>query len=192
MTRLAARPIAARPVAIRAAAIAATVASLLALSPLAAQAQGAAKDPVAQCSPTVSAALGAWDSGMAAAELFGDKALALAREKGRDYLLPLLGIDPKAVPPASNATPEGNTDDVARAIEASRNDPKRRAELCAAITSTVNEARDNAGAKLDALKRAVEGWRLPPLPTPAPTPAPSTPPAAPVAPSAAPDGTIKT
>ncbi len=192
MTRLAARSIATRLIATRATAIAATVASLLALSPLAAQAQGAAKDPSAQCSPTVSAALGAWDSGMAAAELFGDKALALAREKGRDYLLPLLGIDPKAVPPASNATPEGNTDDVARAIEASRNDPKRRAELCAAITSTVNEARDNAGAKLDALKRAVEGWRLPPLPTPAPTPAPSTPPAAPVAPSAAPDGTIKT
>lgn len=192
MTRLAARPITIRPIATRATAIAATVACLLVLSPLAAQAQGAATDPAAQCSPTVSAALGAWDSGMAAAELFGDKALALAREKGRDYLLPLLGIDPKAVPPASNATPEGNTDDVARAIEASRNDPKRRAELCAAITRTVNEARDNAGAKLDALKRAVEGWRLPPLPTPAPLPAPSTPPAAPVAPTAAPDGTIKT
>jgi hypothetical protein len=183
MTRLTARSMA-----VRSATIAGTVASLLALSPLTAQAQGAANDPAAQCSPTVSAALGAWDSGMAAAELFGDKALALAREKGRDYLLPLLGIDPKAVPPASSATPEGNTDDVARAIEASRNDPRRRAELCVAITRTVNEARDNAGAKLDALKRAVEGWRLPPLPTPSP----SVPPAAPVTPSTAPNGTIKT
>jgi hypothetical protein len=182
MTRLTARPMA-----VRSATIAATVASLLVLSPLTARAQGVANDP-AECSPTVSAALGAWDSGMAAAELFGDKALALAREKGRDYLLPLLGIDPKSVPPASNTTPEGNTDDVARAIEASRNDPKRRAELCAAITRTVNEARDNAGAKLDALKRAVEGWRLPPLPTPTPP----IPPANPVTPPATPDGTIKT
>ncbi len=169
---------------------AALVGGLLALSTPA-----AAQSADAPCSPTVSAALGAWDSGMAAAELFGDKALALAREKGRDYLLPLLGIDPKSVPPANAPNSAGNTDDVARAIEASRNDPKRRAELCAVITRSVNEARDGAEAKLDGLKRAIDGWRTPaptspatPAPT-APAPPPTTTPAIP---PAGPGGLLKT
>lgn len=167
---------------------AALMGGLLALS-----SPASAQSADAPCSPTVSAALGTWDSGMAAAEIFGDKALALAREKGRDYLLPLLGIDPKAVPPANAPNGSaGNTDDVARAIEASRNDPKRRAELCAVITRSVNEARDGAEAKLDALKRAIDGWRTPAPATPAPS-APATPPTtAPAIPPAGPGGLIKT
>ncbi|MFD1627359.1 hypothetical protein [Azospirillum griseum] len=164
------------------------VSAALMAGPLALATPTAAQPADAPCSPTVSAALGAWDSGMAAAEIFGDKALALAREKGRDYLLPLLGIDPKAVPPANApGGSAGNTDDVARAIEASRNDPKRRAELCAVITRSVNEARDGAEAKLDALKRAIDGWRTPAPATPAPA-APPTPAPAP----AGPGGLIKT
>ncbi len=166
--------------------VAAAFAAGLALSPIlaptAAQAQDAASDPARACSPTVSAALGTWDLAMKAAENFGEKAAALAREKGREYLLPLLGVDPKAVPPAPESNAGPSTDDVARAVEASRDDPRRRAELCAAITGAVNEARNTAGAGLDALKRAVEGLRLAP---------PSNPPA-PGAPPTTPDGLIKT
>ncbi|SMH33424.1 hypothetical protein [Azospirillum agricola] len=160
---------------------AATFAIALTLSPLAARAQGAAAPD--SCSPTVSAALETWDLGMAAAERFGEKAVALAREKGREYLLPLLGIDPKTPPSSAHPDAERTTDDVARAVEASRNDPKRRAELCVAVTRAMNEARDTAantaGAGLDALRRAVEGLR-------------STLPAAPAAPAPAPDGAIRT
>jgi len=145
------------------------VVALLALSPLDARAQAPA-DPA--CSPTVSAALGTWDSGMAAAAWLGDRAVAVAREKGREYLLPLLGIDPKTAPSQPDAGK--TTDDVAREVEASRDDPKRRAALCAAITGAANEARSTAGAGLDALKRAVEGLRptAPSTPTP---PAPAEP-----------------
>jgi len=129
-------------------------------------------DPAGRCSPTVSAALSTWDTGVAAAERFGDKAAAVAREKGREYLLPLLGIDPKAVPP--DARGGGTTDDVGRALEESRNDPKRRADLCAAITRAADEAKSSAGAGLDALKRALDSWQLTPpaAPTPGPAPAP--------------------
>lgn len=124
-----------------------------------------------RCSPTVSAALSTWDTGVAAAERFGDKAAAVAREKGREYLLPLLGIDPKAVPP--DAKGGGTTDDVGRALEESRNDPKRRADLCAAITRAADEAKNSAGAGLDTLKRALDTWQL--TPPAAPAPAPETP-----------------
>ncbi|WP_244433963.1 hypothetical protein [Azospirillum sp. B506] len=126
-------------------------------------------DPAGRCSATVSAALGAWDTGVAAAERFGDKAAAMAREKGREYLLPLLGIDPKTVPPDARG---GTSDDVGRALEESRNDPKRRAALCAAITRAADEAKNSAGAGLDALKRALDSWQLTPPTAPAPTPAP--------------------
>ncbi|KAA0596630.1 hypothetical protein FZ942_11045 [Azospirillum lipoferum] len=129
-------------------------------------------DPAGRCSPTVAAALGAWDTGVAAAERFGDKAAAVAREKGREYLLPLLGIDPKTVPPDAKG---GTTDDVGRALEESRNDPKRRAALCTAITRAADEAKSTAGAGLDALKRALDNWQLTPpaAPTPAPAPTPT-------------------
>jgi len=128
-------------------------------------------DPAGRCSPTVSAALSTWDTGVAAAERFGDKAAAVAREKGREYLLPLLGIDPKAMPP--DAKGGGTTDDVGRALEESRNDPKRRADLCAAITRAADEAKNSAGAGLDALKRALDSWQL--TPPAAPSPAPEAP-----------------
>ncbi|WP_148219697.1 hypothetical protein [Azospirillum sp. B510] len=144
----------------------------------------APEDPAGRCSPTVSAALSAWDTGLAAAERFGDKAVALAREKGRDYLLPLLGIDPKTVQP--DAKGGATTDDVGRALEASRDDPRRRAALCAAITRAADEAKSSAGAGLDALKRALDGWQLTP-PSLAPNPAPPAPPA-----PAKPDGLIRT
>lgn len=162
-----------------------TVAATLVLCPLAAGAQGnPAPAPAETCSPTVSAALGAWDRGMAAAAWFGDTALATAREKGREYLLPLLGIDPKTAPDAKQPDAGRTTEDVAREVEASRDDPERRAALCAAITGAANEARnaarDTAGAGWDALKRAVEGLRAP------------SPPAAPAAPPAEPGGLIKT
>lgn len=150
----------------------ALAALLLSAAPLHAQTVPPA-DPAGRCSPTVSAALSTWDTGVAAAERFGDKAAAVAREKGREYLLPLLGIDPKAVPP--DAKGGGTTDDVGRALEESRNDPKRRADLCAAITRAADEAKSSAGAGLDALKRALDNWQLTPpaAPTPAPSPEPT-------------------
>lgn len=150
----------------------ALAALLLSAAPLHAQTVPPA-DPAGRCSPTVSAALSTWDTGVAAAERFGDKAAAVAREKGREYLLPLLGIDPKAVPP--DAKGGGTTDDVGRALEESRNDPKRRADLCAAITRAADEAKNSAGAGLDALKRALDTWQLTPPAAPSPTPAPETP-----------------
>lgn len=113
----------------------------------------AAAEPA--CAPSVAMALGAWDKGMAAAERFGDKAVAIAREKGRDYLLPLLGLEEKAVTEKPGAADP--TRDVASEVEASRSDPARREALCAAITQATREARDTAGAGLDALRRAIEG-----------------------------------
>lgn len=157
---------------------------LLSAAPLHAQTVPPA-DPAGRCSPTVSAALSTWDTGVAAAERFGDKAAAVAREKGREYLLPLLGIDPKAVPP--DAKGGGTTDDVGRALEESRNDPKRRADLCAAITRAADEAKNSAGAGLDALKRALDNWQLTPPAAPAPGPAPVPAPEAPKQ-----DGLIRT
>ncbi|HYH22943.1 MAG TPA: hypothetical protein VD995_30400 [Azospirillum sp.] len=113
-----------------------------------------AAEPQPACAPTVSAALTLWDSSMAAAERLGGRAVTLAREKGRELILPLLGVDPKSV-----AEQPGAADDVAREVEASRADPERRAALCAAITRAVEEAKDKAGAGLDALRRAVDGLR---------------------------------
>lgn len=152
--------------------------------PLPALAQAPVPTPGA-CSPTVSAVLDTWDAGMATAEKFGERATALAREKGREYLLPLLGIDPGSVKPAPGAG--DSTDSVAREVEASRKDPARRAALCAAVTQAMNEAKDKAGAGLDALKRAVEGLHLPDFPTAPPTaPAPAPKPADPVTPTQGP------
>ena len=157
---------------------------LLSAAPLRAQTEApapppASEDPAGRCSPTVSAVLTTWDAGLASAERFGEKAVTLAREKGREYLLPLLGIDPKTVQP--EAQDGGTADDVGRALEESRDDPKRRAELCAAITRAADEAKASASAGLDALKRALDGWQL--------APGPANPPAepAPVQPSR-PDG----
>lgn len=156
------------------------LAPLLAAGPLHAQPAGDAA--AGRCSPTVSAALGTWDAGLATAEHFGDRAVALAREKGREYLLPLLGIDPKTAQPDANGS--GATDDVGRALEESRDDPERRAALCAAITRAADEAKNTAGAGLDALRRALDNWQL--------TPAPATPPAAPAPAPSKPDGLIRT
>lgn len=153
--------------------IPALAALLLSAAPLHAQTSPPPADPAGRCSPTVSAALGAWDTGLAAAERFGDKAVAVAREKGREYLLPLLGIDPKTVSP--DAKSGDTTDDVGRALEESRDDPQRRAALCAAITRAADEAKSSAGAGLDALRRALDNWQLSPPATPAPAPAPMPP-----------------
>lgn len=154
--------------------IPAIAALLLSAAPLHAQtappASPSPEAPAGRCSPTVSAALSAWDTGLAAAERFGDKAVAVAREKGREYLLPLLGIDPKTVQP--DARGGDTTGDVGRALEESRDDPQRRAALCAAITRAADEAKSSAGAGLDALRRALDNWQLSPPATPAPTPPP--------------------
>lgn len=152
--------------------ISALAALLLSAAPLHAQTMPP-EDPAGRCSPTVSAALGAWDTGLAAAERFGDKAVAVAREKGREYLLPLLGIDPKTAQP--DARGGNTTDDLGRALEESRDDPQRRAALCAAITRAADEAKSSAGAGLDALRRALDNWQLSPPATPTPTPTPAPP-----------------
>lgn len=146
------------------------------------QTQTAPAAPSTACSPTVSAALSTWDAGMAAASRFGDKAVALAREKGREYLLPLLGIYPQTAPPEAGAD-STTTRDLGRAVEDSRDDPERRAELCAAITRAADTARDKADAGWEALKRALDDWRLTP---------PDAAPSAPAVPSPAkPDGSVK-
>lgn len=169
--------------------IPAIAALLLSAAPLHAQTAPPAapppEEPAGRCSPTVSAALGAWDTGLAAAERFGDKAVAVAREKGREYLLPLLGIDPKTAQP--DARGGDTTDDVGRALEESRDDPQRRAALCAAITRAADEAKSSAGAGLDALRRALDNWQLSPPATPTPAPAPAPTPAPPKQ-----DGLIRT
>lgn len=112
-----------------------------------------AADPLPACAPSVALALNTWDAGVAAAEKLGSRAADVARQKGRDLLLPLLGIDPKTVP----AQPGDDTAaDLGREVEASRNDPARREALCVALTDAMNAARDKVGAGLDALKGALE------------------------------------
>jgi len=125
-----------------------------------------AADPSPACAPSVALALNTWDSGVAAAEKLGSRAADMARQKGRDLLLPLLGIDPKTV----TAQPGDDTAaDLGREVEASRNDPARREALCVALTDAMNAARDKVGAGLDALKGALErfGPAQPQQPVPA-------------------------
>ncbi|WP_188262730.1 hypothetical protein [Azospirillum tabaci] len=116
------------------------------------------------CSPTVSAALTSWDMGLQAAGKFGDRAVALAQEKGREYILPLLGIDPAVSPPGS----EDGTGAIGRLLESTRHDPQQRLELCMAITEAVESAKGSAAAGLEALKRALDGF-VPEAPAGKPT-----------------------
>ncbi|HYG86009.1 MAG TPA: hypothetical protein VD978_07100 [Azospirillum sp.] len=118
-----------------------------------------AQDPAAKpaCAPSVSLALNTWDAGILAAEKFGAKAADVARQKGREVLLPLLGIDPKTVQ-GQPGTDEA-TGDIGREVEASRTDPARREALCAAVTEAMNAARDKAEAGLEALKGTMERFR---------------------------------
>lgn len=134
--------------------------------------QGGPATGAGACNPTVAAALGAWDAGMAAAEKFGEKATAMARDKGRDYLLPLLGIDPKSAAGQQGSGGKDAAGDVAREVEATRGNPERRAALCAAVTQAMDEAKGKAGTGLDALRRAIDGLRstAPAPPAPAGTP----------------------
>ena len=130
-----------------------------------------AADPVPAkpvCAPAVSMALTAWDTSMAAAEKFGEKAANLAREKGREYLLPLLGVEngsKTADPDAEEAT--GN---VGREVEASRKDPARREALCVAVTQAANDAKAKVGSGIDALKGALERFRPAQPASPQPVP----------------------
>ena len=123
-----------------------------------------AADPRAPlCSPTVSAALTAWDTGLVAAGKFGDKAVGLAREKGREYLAPLLGMDSKTVPGQDDQTTA-----ISRALEATRQDPQQRLDLCIAVTETIEQAKGSAKAGWEALQRATERFApAPQKPTPA-------------------------
>lgn len=109
------------------------------------------------CSPTVSAALTSWDMGLQAAGTFGDRAVALAKEKGREYILPLLGIDPADSQPGA----EDGTGAIGRLLESSRHDPQQRLDLCMAITGAVESARGSTAAGLEALKRALDGVARP-------------------------------
>ena len=121
--------------------------------------------PKTACAPSVALVLNAWDTGVAAAEKFGSKAVEIAREKGRHLLLPLLGLDAEAV-----ADQPGSGDaarDVGREVEASRNDPARREALCFAVTEAMDAAKAKAGAGLDALKGTMERY-LPATPRPDP------------------------
>ncbi|TWA77548.1 hypothetical protein FBZ83_11526 [Azospirillum brasilense] len=120
------------------------------------------------CSPTVSAALTSWDMGLQAAGTFGDRAVALAKEKGREYILPLLGIDPAGSPPGA----EDGTSAIGRLLELSRQDPQQRLDLCMAITGAVESAKGSTAAGLEALKRALDGVARPaPAEKPAEKPA---------------------
>ncbi|MFC5357389.1 hypothetical protein [Azospirillum himalayense] len=109
------------------------------------------------CSPTVSAALTSWDMGLQAAGKFGDRAVALAKEKGRDYILPLLGIDPTVSQPGT----DDGTGAIGRLLESSRQDPQQRLDLCMAITGAVESAKGSTAAGLEALKRALDGFAQP-------------------------------
>lgn len=104
------------------------------------------------CSPTVSAALTTWDMGLQAAGKFGDKAVTIARDKGREYILPLLGIDPKAAQPGT----DDGTRVIGRLLESTRQDPHQRLELCVAITEAVELAKGSATSGMEALKRALD------------------------------------
>lgn len=123
------------------------------------------------CSASVLTALTAWDAGLTAAAKFGDKAVAVAREKGREYLLPLLGIDPQTTAPQDEGQ-NGGVGAIERLLEESRQDPARRQDLCIAITQAVEDAKETAGAGLEALRRALDGLDLrnaPPSQRPAPS-----------------------
>jgi len=135
---------------------------LLAAAPVQAAESAPALAPA--CAPSVALALSTWDTGVAAAETLGSRAADVARQKGRELVLPLLGIDPRTVPPQ----PGDGAADLGREVEASRGDPARREALCAALTDAVNAAKDKAGAGLDALKGVLERVR----PTAPPPPAP--------------------
>jgi len=148
--------------------------SLLAAAPAVAETPAPSNGPL--CSASVLTALTAWDAGLATAAKFGDKAVAVAREKGREYLLPLLGVDPQSTTPSG----DDRIGAIERFLEATRQDPARRQDLCIAITQAVEDAKSQAGAGLDALRRALDGLRLPdqlpgqlpgqpPSPRPAPT-----------------------
>ncbi len=147
-------------------------AGLLAASPALAETpatpKGTPNGPL--CAASVLTALTAWDAGLTAAAKFGDKAVAVAREKGRDYLLPLLGIDPKTSVPQNDGQ-NGGAGSIERLLEESRQDPVARQDLCIAITQAVEDAKGTAGAGLEALRRALDGLDLrnaPPAPRPAP------------------------
>lgn len=106
------------------------------------------------CSPTVSVALTRWDMGLQAAGKFGDRAVALAMEKGREYILPLLSIDPTVSQPGT----EDGTGAIGRLLESTRHDPQQRLELCMAITEAVESAKGSTAAGLETLKRALDGF----------------------------------
>lgn len=140
-----------------------TLAAILVLAAVPVHAETAAPKPA--CAPSVSLALDTWDAGIQAAEKFGSKAAEVARQKGREILLPLLGIDPKTV--SGQPGTDEATGDVSREMEASRSDPARREALCAAVTEAMNIAKEKAGAGLEALKGAMERFRpTPPSPPP--------------------------
>ncbi|MCW2236123.1 hypothetical protein [Azospirillum canadense] len=161
-------------------------AGLLAASPALAETpatpKGTPNGPL--CAASVLTALTAWDAGLTAAAKFGDKAVAVAREKGRDYLLPLLGIDPKSTVPQNDGQngggQNGGVGSIERLLEESRQDPAARQDLCIAITQAVEDAKGTAGAGLEALRRALDGLDLRNAPKPQ-HPAP-----------AEPDGLIRT
>lgn len=143
---------------------------LFAASPAFAETPATPKEQGPLCAASVLTALTAWDAGLTAAAKFGDKAVAVAREKGREYLLPLLGIDPKAADPQGDGQ-HGGVGAIERLLEESRLDPARRQDLCIAITQAVEDAKETAGAGLEALRRALDGLDLrnaPPAPRPAP------------------------
>lgn len=154
--------------------LSAPLAALLLASSPALAAEPAAKPA---CAPSVSLALNAWDTSVATAETFGSKAATIAREKGRDLLLPLLGIDPKTLPETTRS--EDATGEIAREMEASRTDPARREALCTALSEAAAIAQEKAGAGLDALKGVMERFR------------PAEPRPGPVEPASGKDGLIK-
>ncbi len=102
------------------------------------------------CSPTVSAALTTWDAGLLAAGRFGDKAVAAARTAGREYLLPLFGVD-KSAPDTDEQTTA-----ISRALDATRQDAQQRLDFCMAVTEALQEAKGSAKAGWEALKRATD------------------------------------
>ena len=133
--------------------------SLLAATPAVAETPAAPSGPL--CSASVLTALTAWDAGLATAAKFGDKAVAIAREKGREYLLPLLGVDPQSTNPSTAPGGDDRIGAIERFLEDTRQDPARRQDLCIAITQAVEDAKSQAGAGLDSLRRALDGLRLP-------------------------------
>lgn len=120
------------------------------------------------CARSVALTLHAWDVSLAAAEKVGAKAGAIAKEKGKALLLPLLGAQPGEKP--DGATPDTDpTEDVANEVEASRHDPERRAALCSTISRAAAAAKEKAGSGLEALKRMMREHQ-PSAPAPAGSP----------------------